>query len=74
MLFLLDEFVAERKEIRPVREKATGQKSQGWAESQDRVGIGDYCRRPNLSVVRGVSKESEDKVDYCEIIVSAVSC
>ena len=42
--------------------KATGQNSQGWAESQDRVGIGDYCSN-QLSVVSGASKESQDK-DY----------
>ena len=55
--------MVSRKEIRPAQENATGQKSQGSAESQDRVGIGDYCWRPDLSVVSGVGKESEDKAD-----------
>ena len=63
-----DEFVVGRKEIRPAQENGTGQKSQGSAESQDRVGIGDYCFTP-LSVVSGASKESQDKVSFCEIIV-----
>ena len=42
LVLLLNGFVVDSKEIRPAQEKATGQKSQGWAESQDRVGIGDY--------------------------------
>ena len=72
-VFFYDEFVVNRKKYDLYLRKATGQNSQGWAESQDRVGIGDYCSN-QLSVVSGASKGSLDKVGFCEIILPAVGC